>query len=146
MHPYRMAIFESHENILAMDHASENDKKWSEWFEIPVSDMERAKAFYETVFGMSIHVMELGPNFQMGIFPHKDVGCSLVFNPEFYKPSADGVLVYLNANPDLQSAYDKVEAAGGKVLIPKKQISPEHGFMAVFLDSEGNRLSLHSAK
>jgi predicted enzyme related to lactoylglutathione lyase len=129
-----------------MDEHTGNEKKWSEWFEIPVMDMNRAKSFYETVFEIQIHVIELGPNFQMGIFPHSEVGCALVYNPEFYKPVEGGVTVYLNANPDLQIALDKIEAAGGKILVPKKQIDPEHGYMGLFLDSEGNRMALHSAQ
>lgn len=129
-----------------MDEHTGNEKKWSEWFEIPVLDMQRAKTFYEKVFDTQIHVMELGPTFQMGIFPHSEVGCALVYNPDFYKPADGGVTVYLNANPDLQIALDKIEAAGGKVLVQKKQIDPEHGYMALFLDSEGNRMALHSEK
>ena len=129
-----------------MNDTSNKDKKWSEWFEIPVLDMQRAKTFYETVFDTQIQVMELGPTFQMGIFPHTEVGCALVYNPDFYKPADGGVTVYLNANPDLQVALDKIEAAGGKVLVPKKQIDPEHGYMGLFLDSEGNRMALHSMK
>ena len=129
-----------------MENTTEKEIKWSEWFEIPAADMDRAKKFYETVFDTQIHVMELGPTFKMGIFPHKEVGCALVFNPDFYKPSKEGVIVYLNANPDLQTALDKLESAGGKIIQPKKQISPEHGYMALFIDSEGNRMALHSAK
>ena len=129
-----------------MENTTAKEIKWSEWFEIPAADMDRAKEFYETVFDTQIHVMELGPTFKMGIFPHKEVGCALVFNPDFYKPSKEGVIVYLNANPDLQTALDKIESAGGKIIQPKKQISPEHGYMALFIDSEGNRMALHSAK
>ena len=62
-----------------------------------------------------------------------------------HKPSAtDGPLIYLNANPDVQHVLNKVEKAGGKILVPKTQISPEYGFMAVFIDTEGNRIALHS--
>lgn len=108
--------------------------------------MKRAQKFYETVFDTKIDVMQLGPNFEMGIFPHTNTGCALVFNPEFYKPSTDGIVVYMNANPDLQASLDRIIPAGGKVLQAKKQISPEHGYMALFIDSEGNRLALHSMK
>ncbi len=70
---------------------------------------------------------------------------SLVYQPDFHKPSADGVLIYLTANSgDVAIELGRVEAAGGKVLMPKKQISEEHGFMALFLDSEGNRVAMHS--
>ena len=129
-----------------MNESTGNDKKWSEWFEIPVTNMDRAQKFYETVFETNIHVMDLGPDFKMGIFPHESVGCALCYNPEFYKPSMDGVCVYINANPDLQPTLNRIEAAGGKVISPKKQIDAEHGYMALFVDSEGNRLALHSMK
>jgi predicted enzyme related to lactoylglutathione lyase len=117
---------------------------WTTWFEIPVDDFDRATTFYETIFQTSLHAIDFG-SFKMGIFPHKQVGCALCKGKE-YKPGAAGALVYMNANPDLQIAQDRIEAAGGKILQAKKQISPEHGFMALFLDSEGNRLALHSDK
>ena len=118
------------------------ERKWSEWFEIPASDFERAISFYENVFKTSIHINDFG-SFKMGIFPHKQVGGAICYG-EHYQPGTSGPLVYLNANPDLQIIQDRIEGAGGKILVPKKPISPEHGFMALFLDSEGNRLALHS--
>jgi predicted enzyme related to lactoylglutathione lyase len=69
----------------------------------------------------------------------------LVFTNGFHKPSStDGPLIYLNGNPDLQRVLDKVETAGGKIMVPKTEISPEYGFMAVMIDTEGNRIGLHS--
>lgn len=127
-----------------METSTPNKQNWTHWFEIPVSDMKRAQKFYETVFDTKIDIMQFGPNFEMGIFPHLETGCALVFNPEFYVPSQDGVLVYMNALPDLQPTLDRIVTAGGNVIQTKTQISPEHGFMAIFLDSEGNRLALHS--
>lgn len=127
-----------------MEEKTGNEKLWSNWFEIPVTDMDRAQKFYETVFETNIHVMDMGPDFKMGIFPHTEVGAALCWGPDHYKPSADGVNVYINALPNLQAYLDRVEAAGGKVLTEKKRISEEHGFMATFLDTEGNRLSMHS--
>ncbi|MFQ5637868.1 MAG: VOC family protein [bacterium] len=122
---------------------SESQKKtWTIWFEIPVTDFNRAKKFYETIFSTEIFVNDFG-SFKMGIFPHKDVGCAICFG-EGYKPSSHGTLVYLNANPDLQETLNRIENAGGKILQEKKQISEEHGFMAIFLDSEGNKMALHS--
>ena len=117
-------------------------KSWTHWFEIPAADFERAVKFYETIFNTTIEKAEFG-GFKMGIFPHNDVGCALCFGPH-YKPSADGTVVYMDASPDLSEALNRIEAAGGKIIQPKKQISPEHGFMALFLDSEGNRIALHS--
>lgn len=117
------------------------------WFEIPTVDIKRAQQFYETIFGITMIPLD-NPNIQMRIFPIQspmNIGGALVYNKEFYKPSAsDGPLVYLNANPDVQLVLDKVEAAGGKIMVPKTQISPEYGCMAVFIDTEGNRIALHS--
>ncbi len=117
---------------------------WTTWFEIPVDDFDRAKAFYETTFQTSIQAVDFG-SFKMGIFPHKKVGCAICFG-DGYKTGDTGTVVYMNANPDLQHVQDRIEAAGGTMLQAKKQISPEHGFMALFKDSEGNRLALHSDK
>jgi uncharacterized protein len=119
-------------------------KNWTHWFEIPVSNFERAKKFYENIFDTQIDDVEFGP-IRMGIFPHKETGCALCYNEEFYQPGANGPIVYMDANPDLQTALDKIETVGGKILVPKKQISPEYGYMAVFIDSEGNRMALHSS-
>jgi predicted enzyme related to lactoylglutathione lyase len=117
-------------------------KNWTSWFEIPASDLDRAKAFYETLFGINMPVMDFGA-LKMAFFPQSPV-CGAVCSGSWYKPGGDGVVIYLNANPDLAAVLSRVEAAGGKVLQAKKQISPEHGFMALFTDSEGNRIALHS--
>lgn len=118
------------------------------WFEIPTTDINRAQKFYETIFGISMMPMDL-PNIKMRMFPLDDmmtqVGGALVDSGGFHKASAtDGPLIYLNANPDVQQVLDKVEAAGGKIMVPKTEISPEYGFMGVFTDTEGNRIGLHS--
>ena len=118
------------------------------WFEIGTTDLERAQKFYETIFGISMTAMDL-PNIKMRMFPLDDmmrgVGGALVNSGGFHKPSAtDGPLIYLNGNPEVQLILDKVEAAGGKIMVPKTEISPEYGYMAVIIDTEGNRLGLHS--
>ena len=117
------------------------------WFEIPTKDLNRAQKFYEAIFDIRMTGFDT-PQIKMRIFPLEDptgVGGALVFNEQFYKPSAsDGPLVYLNANPDVQNILSKVEAAGGKVLVPKTMISPEFGYMGMFTDTEGNRIALHS--
>lgn len=117
------------------------------WFEIPTNEIDRAQKFYETIFDMQMVPLD-NPHIQMRLFPLENmmnVGGSITFNKEFYKPSAaDGVIVYLNANPDVQIILDRIEAAGGKIIIPKTQISPEYGYMAMFIDTEGNRVGLHS--
>ncbi len=118
------------------------------WFEIPTNDLERATKFYEAILGIQMIPMDM-PNLQMRLFPVDDmqtgISGALVYNTEFYNSSAkDGVMIYLNANPDVQLVLDKVEAAGGKVIVPKTEISPEHGFMAVIIDTENNRIAFHS--
>ena len=117
-------------------------KNWINWFEIPAAEFDRAKKFYETIFSVELHVMDLGP-LKMGVFPHNEVGGSICAG-EMYEPGPAGPTLYMNANPDLNTVLEKVEGAGGKIIQAKKQISPEHGFMALFLDSEGNRIALHS--
>ncbi len=117
------------------------------WFEIPAVDIDRAQKFYETIFDISMPKMDL-PNIKMRMFPIEDrigVGGAICYSGGFYKPSSsEGPLVYLNANPDVQVVLDKVESAGGKIVVDKTEISPEYGFMAVFLDTEGNRVAIHS--
>ena len=118
------------------------------WFEIPATDLDRAQKFYETIFYIQMIPFDT-PNFQMRMFPVEDmmngIGGAISKAEGFYKPSAtDGPLVYLNANPDVQNVLDKIEAAGGKIVVPKTQISAEFGHMAVFVDTEGNRVALHS--
>jgi len=118
------------------------------WFEIPTIDIDRAAKFYEVIFGVSLIRLDL-QNVKMRMFPMEDqmsgIGGALCYNKDFYKPSSvEGPLLYLNGNPDVQNVLDKIEAAGGKILVPKTQISPEYGHMAVFVDTEGNRIALHS--
>ena len=118
------------------------------WFEIPTNDLARATKFYETIFATKLIPMDT-PSIQMRMFPLEDlmtgIGGAIVHSGGFHKVSAtDGPLVYLNGNPDVQIILDRIEAAGGQILVPKTEISPEYGHMAVFLDSEGNRIALHS--
>ena len=118
------------------------------WFEIPATDLNRAQKFYETIFDMQMIPLDL-PNIKMRMFPITDmqngVGGALCDSGGFHKPSpSDGPLIYLNANPDVQIVLSKVEAAGGKIIVPKTEISPEYGFMAVIIDTEGDRIAFHS--
>ena len=116
------------------------------WFEIAVSDISRAKKFYESVFDIQMDQTEM-MGMQMAFFPSEDmngkVSGSLVQGP-MHKPSTEGAKIYLNGNPDLSVALSRVESAGGKVLMPKTKISDDVGFMAAFSDSEGNGVALHS--
>jgi uncharacterized protein len=118
------------------------------WFEIPATDINRAQQFYEAVFQIKMNPLDMD-NIKMRMFPLDNpmdgVGGALAQTDGFHKPSAtDGVLIYLNGNPDVQIFMDRVEAAGGKIVVPKMEISPEYGDMAIFLDTEGNRIALHN--
>lgn len=115
------------------------------WFEIPVSDMDRAKTFYEAVFQVKIDIQ----NFEemlMGWFPFvegKEGAAGTLIKQESYIPSQEGTLIYFMSK-DVQNELDRVEKAGGEIYQPKTQISPEYGYMGVFIDTEGNRIALHS--
>ena len=118
------------------------------WFEVPVTNMERAIKFYEKVFEIKIERHQMG-EFDMGWFPMTQEGSgamgSLVCLPEFYKPSKEGALVYFTAHSgDLNNELERVKAAGGKVSKPKKLIAEGFGYMALFEDTEGNRVAMHS--
>ena len=116
------------------------------WFEIPVTDIKRAKQFYETIFGIQMDNQEM-MSIKMAFFP-TEMGNGKVSGAlcesDFHQPGINGVVIYLNGNPDLQTVLEKVESAGGKVMMPKTQITEEIGYMAFFIDSEGNRMGLHS--
>lgn len=118
------------------------------WFEIPAKKISRAKKFYEAIFDVEMQDMDLGTELKMTMFPVEEggTGGAICEHKEWYKPSMDGTLVYLSANPDLQTVLSRVESNGGKVLQEKTKITDEYGYMAIFLDTEGNRLALHSMK
>jgi uncharacterized protein len=119
------------------------------WFEIPTEDLERATAFYEAVFSVKLIPMDF-PNIKMRMFPveaHESdtVSGALVKTDGFHIPSAThGPLIYLNANPSVKDLLEKVEPAGGKVIQEESQISPDYGYMGLFLDTEGNRIAVHA--
>lgn len=118
------------------------------WFEIPVSNMERAIKFYEIVFQFKLSRNQMGP-LDMAWFPWVEnstgSGGSLVHQADHYKPSADGTLVYFTAfSGDLDIELNRVEAAGGRILSGKKLIAEGYGHMALVMDTEGNRIALHS--
>lgn len=114
------------------------------WFEIPVSDFHRAQAFYEAVLATKMERMDMGPTV-MGMFPadQTSVGGAIVFDGSS-QPSANGTVVYLNGGEDLAPVLGRVEAAGGRIVVPKTEIGNDFGFFAHFLDSEGNKVGLHS--
>ena len=117
------------------------------WFEIPVKNFDKAKKFYETILGVEMQLME-AMGMKSAFFP-ADMqtggigGC--IIKGDGYEPSTKGTLVYLNGGDDLSIPLSKVEAAGGKILMPKTAIG-ENGFMAYFSDTEGNKVAFHSMK
>jgi len=111
------------------------------WCDIPVADLDRARAFYKAVLGIEVHKESFG-DFQFCVLDHKDGngGC-LIQNPE--DVSFSGVMIYLNVDGRIRDAESKVEVHGGQVVQSTHPIGP-HGFRAIVRDSEGNRVALHS--
>lgn len=114
------------------------------WFEIPATDFNRAVSFYKAILGVEIQETEMFGT-KMGFFPTdgKNVSGAIVKGAD-YKPSMDGVLAYLNGGKDLQTVLDKIENNNGKIIVPKTQISPEMGYFGMFIDTEGNKIAVHS--
>jgi predicted enzyme related to lactoylglutathione lyase len=116
------------------------------WFEIPVTDLARAKSFYGTVLQGELREETMAGT-AMAILPYEKggVGGALV-SGEAFVPGSQGAIVYLNAGDDLDGALARVEAAGGKVVLGKTRVSQDIGSIAHFLDTEGNRVALHSPR
>lgn len=122
------------------------------WFEIPVEDIQRAQKFYETILDIKLETVKGNPAEETLFFPRKPdtimatsgILSGALVKSERMKPGQDGPLIYLNASPSIQNVLDKVEAAGGKIVAPVTKISA--GLIAVFIDSEGNKLALHAAQ
>lgn len=115
------------------------------WFEISVSNITRAKKFYETIFSVQLEESDM-MGMKMAMFSY-DMGGKVsgaLVQSEMHKPSTDGAKIYFNGNPDLDTALSKVDAAGGKITMPKTKISDDVGYMAFFIDTEGNGVALHS--
>jgi predicted enzyme related to lactoylglutathione lyase len=116
----------------------------SNWIEIPVSDMKRAKKFYGDLLAVGLNEMQMGDNVYV-LFELKDrfnTGCLVKGNG--YVASMQGIVVYLNGGNDLSAALGRVERAGRKVLLKKTFLSKEAGHIAYFADTEGNKVGLHS--
>lgn len=114
------------------------------WFEIPATNFDRAKDFYSNIFSSEMQTQEMMGT-QMAFFNAPDGGVGgAVCTGENYAPSAQGTVPYLNGGNDLGPILEKVEGAGGSVIMPKTKISDEIGYFAFFMDTEGNRIALHS--
>ena len=118
------------------------------WFEIAVTDIARAKIFYETILEIEMTPMEM-MGMKMAMLPYDSskgtVGGALV-QSERHTPGATGAVIYFNANPDLDLVFNRIEKAGGKTSMPKTLIDKNTGYMAFFTDTEGNTVGLHSNK
>jgi predicted enzyme related to lactoylglutathione lyase len=116
------------------------------WFEIPVSDFDRARTFYETIFDITMAVSEI-QGYKMAFFPsfQGKISGAICFG-EGYIPSGAGSLLYLNANPDVNLVLDRATTAGGRIIVPKTLISADMGYYAFIVDTEGNRIALHSER
>lgn len=116
------------------------------WFEIPVNDLSRAQKFYEEILSVKLDLNEM-EGFKMGWFPMTREGAGAagtLIKGEGYTPSHSGTLVYFSVE-DIDATLKKINAKGGKTLVPKKSIG-QHGFISLFEDCEGNRVALHSMK
>jgi uncharacterized protein len=115
------------------------------WFEIPAANFKRAVTFYEQIMATNLRIEDSFPGMKMAMFPYQPPGvggCVIEFDK--FRPNADGVRVYLNGGDDLAKILDRVEAAGGKIVMPKTLIRDDIGHIGMFSDSEGNIVGLHS--
>ncbi|WP_282180229.1 VOC family protein [Maribacter stanieri] len=125
-------------------HKTSDMKSFISIFEIPATDISRAVDFYQAILDINIEKMEF-PEMQMGIFPYEgQMETGVIMKAEGYKPSAEGVTIYLNGGDNLQIILDKIEDNDGKIIVPKSLHADESGYYAIFLDSEGNKIGLHS--
>jgi len=116
------------------------------WFEIPVTDMNRAKHFYQVIFGIHMPEEEM-MKMTMAFFPYSPgsgLASGALVKSDFHKPSKEGSIIYLNANPDMNDVLQRIQSEGGKIIMPKTKITDEIGYMAFFEDTEGNAIALHS--
>jgi hypothetical protein len=121
-------------------------KSYISMFEIPATDISRAINFYQALLDIKIEKMDV-EGMQMGILPYEgQMVTGIIIKADGYKPSADGVTIYLNAGENLLVVLDRVEKNGGQILMPKTAHADESGYFAIFLDSEGNKIGLNSPK
>lgn len=126
------------------DAKSPNSQPVITWFEIPSSDFERAIRFYQTLLNVELKRDEMS-GIAMALFPVEDpqTGGAVVHGAP-YKPSADGVCPYLYTT-DLSGALNRAAKMGSQIVMPKTFLGPEIGYIALLIDSEGNRIGLHTS-
>ncbi len=115
------------------------------WFEIPVLNFERAVDFYNSIYQFKMETNEMN-GYSMAFFPAVSGISGAIICGEGSEPSDKGTLLYLNGGGDLNHVLNRVESSGGRVLLAKQQINKDNGFFALFIDSEGNKMALHSKK
>ena len=118
------------------------------WFEIPATDINRAKTFYETIFNIEMQVQEMTEmGMTMANFPYEmgsGKATGAVVQSQMHQPATEGgPVLYLNASPSIDAVIERIENAGGQIAMPKTKINDEIGYMAFFVDSEGNKMALH---
>lgn len=120
-------------------------KSYASIIEIPATDISRAIDFYQSILDINIEKMDF-PEIQLGLFPTEEqMIVTVLMQGDGYTPSSNGVTIYLDGGDDLQVILNKVEKNGGEIVVPKMPHADESGYFALFIDTEGNRLGLHSA-
>jgi uncharacterized protein len=115
------------------------------WFEIPANNFKRAIRFYSKIYGIEMETLEIN-GYMMGFFPAKNGIGGAVICGEGGVPSDKGPLVYLNGGRNLDMILERIKPAGGRVLLEKTLINKAVGYFALFIDTEGNKLALHSKR
>jgi len=115
------------------------------WFELPVNELERATVFYSTILGVDLAEIAEADDRRFAMFPAEDGVSGALVQGEGYVPTVEGALVFLNAGDALQPVVDRVEAAGGSVLLPRMDMG-EWGVAAFVVDTEGNKVGLHAMR
>ncbi len=129
---------------------TDNMKSYISIFEIPATDISRAVKFYQAILDINIEIMDMEgmigmEGMQMGLLPFEGQNViGTIMKGEGYIPSPNGVTIYLNGGDNLQVILGKVENNGGKIIVQKTLHGDESGYFAIFLDTEGNRIGLHS--
>jgi len=130
--------------LASMETNSELPQSPLAWFEIPATDLDRATRFYETVLGVTLQRFEMGPA-QMALFPYvrPGVGGAIESGPGHH-PSPGGAIVYFQAKPTVAAVLERVEPAGGAIVVPRTELPPGMGVFARVRDTEGNVVGVHA--